>query len=167
MWMQPSCCSEASVKFIPVCYSCCCQSVIWIEHRAAPSLLRAPTRASVVGSMRLRGLFDRPSNLSTGQWGFEVPLQIYLRLHEVSGSPWHSFKIIYGSCRGFIDPPSHGSTGPWSFAVSLNLLRIYLPVNQVSGSLGPFLKFCRASLFVDRIWAARRPPFWGRLWEIN
>ena len=119
MWMQPSCCSEASVKFIPVCYNCCCQSVIWIKHRASPSLLRAPTRASVGRSMRLRGLFDLPSNLSTGQWDFEVPLQIYLRLHEVSGSPWHSFKIIYGSCRGFIDPPSHASAGPWNFAVSL------------------------------------------------
>jgi len=25
----------------------------------------------------------------------------------------------------------------------------------------------RASLFVARIWAARRPSFWGRFWEIN
>ena len=29
------------------------------------------------------------------------------------------------------------------------------------------LKDSRASLFVARIWAARRPSFWGRFWEIN
>ena len=46
------------------------------------SFPRAPTRASVGGSMRLRGLFDLSS--------------IFLRVNEVSRYP---YKFIYGSMR--------------------------------------------------------------------
>ncbi len=67
--------------------------------------------------MRLRGLFDLPSNLSTGQLGFEVPLQIYLRIHEVSGS---------------LDTPSKLYTG--RVDVSLTLLQMDLRVHEVSQS---------------------------------
>ena len=67
--------------------------------------------------MRLRGLFDLISNLSSGQSGSWVPLQIYPRLHEVSGS---------------LDTPSKLYTG--RIGVSLTLLQMHLRVYGVSQS---------------------------------
>ena len=54
--------------------------------------------------MRLRGLFDVISNLSSGQSGFWVPLHIYPRLHEVSGSLDTPSKCFF--------PVVSGSHGP-------------------------------------------------------
>ena len=67
--------------------------------------------------MRLRGLFDVISNLFSGQSGFWVPLQIYPRLHEVSGS---------------LDTPSKLYTG--RVGVSVTLLQIDLRVHEASQS---------------------------------
>jgi len=79
------------------------------------------------------GLFDPLSNLYTGQWGFGVFLQIYLRVHEVSGSLWPSFEITRGpmTLRGLIGPPSYLYTGPWGSGVSF---QISTRVHEVSGS---------------------------------
>ncbi len=58
------------------------------------------------GSMKFRGLFDHPSKLYAGPFGFGVSLallHICIRVHDVSGS---HFKFIYWSMRfrGLVDP---------------------------------------------------------------
>ena len=53
----------------------------------------------IYGSMRFRGLADRPSNSYAGPWGLGVSLallHIYIRVHEDPGS---NFKFIYGHMR--------------------------------------------------------------------
>ena len=64
--------------------------------------------------------------------------QIYIRAHEVSGSPC---EVIYGSMRfrGLVDPPSNSYAGPWGLGVSLALLHIYIRVHEDPGSHFKFI----------------------------
>ena len=67
---------------------------------------------------------------STEEGGIDV------RVHEVSGSPRPSFKVMYGSMgfRGLRDPQSNLFTSPFGFRFPWGLVQIYIQVHDISGS---------------------------------
>ena len=95
--------------------------------------------------------------------------QIYVRVHEASGSPRFSFEITSGSMRrrGVRDPPLKPCADPWGFGglrdlhsnlftgpvgvrVPWDLVRIYIQVHEISGSRGTSFKLlCRPMRFQD------------------
>ncbi len=84
--------------------------------------------------MRFRGLLDLPSKICAAPRGvgvFLTLLLIYIRGHEVSGSPRPSFKFIHGSMR---------------FRGLLILFQIPERVHEGSGSPHPSFKFIYGSM---------------------
>ena len=115
------------------------------------------------GSMRCRGLRDPPLKSCTDPWGFGVSatrnqiyflgpcgfrvtwdlVQIYVQVHEISGSPGTSFKLICRPMRfqGPLGPPLHLYAGPWGCKVPWDLFQNYLQAHEISGARGTSFTF--------------------------
>ena len=101
--------------------------------------LRDPPFKVMYGSMGFRGFRDPQSNLWIGPNGFRVPwdlVQIYVQVHEISGSPGTSFKLICGPMR-FQDLYA----GPWGCKVPWDLFQNYLQAHEISGARGTSFTF--------------------------
>ena len=96
--------------------------------------------------MGFRGFRDPQSNLFIGPNGFRVPwdlVQIYVQVHEISGSPGTSFKLICGPMgyQGPLGPPSQLYASPWGCKVPWDLFQHYLQAHEISGARGTSFTF--------------------------